>query len=106
MAKKVYHDGAVSGARRAVDALLIVLLAALCLVWIYPVFLILINSLKLETAISTATVFTLPNAETFVGLKNYIHGVTQMNFLASFGYSVIITVTSVALIILCCSMCA
>ena len=52
MAKKVYHDGAVSGARRAVDIALIVLLTALCLVWIYPVFLILINSLKLETAIS------------------------------------------------------
>ena len=47
MAKKVYHDGAVSGARRAVDAALIVLLTALCLVWIYPVFLILNNSLKL-----------------------------------------------------------
>ncbi|MBE5799477.1 MAG: carbohydrate ABC transporter permease [Clostridiales bacterium] len=106
MAKKTYHDGAVSGARRVVDAALIVLLTALCLVWIYPVILILNNSLKLETAISTTTVFELPTAETFVGLKNYIHGVTQMNFLASFGYSVVITVTSVALIILCCSMCA
>ena len=106
MAKKTYHDGAVSGARRVVDAALIVLLSALCLVWIYPVILILNNSLKLETAISTATVFDLPTSETFVGLANYVHGVTQMNFLASFGYSVIITVTSVALIILCCSMCA
>ena len=106
MAKKTYHDGAVSGARRVIDAALIVLLTALCLVWIYPVILILSNSLKLETAISTATVFELPTAETFVGLTNYIHGVTKMNFLASFGYSVIITLTSVALIILCCSMCA
>ena len=106
MANKTYHDGAVSGARRVVDAALIVLLTALCLVWIYPVILILNNSLKLETAISTATVFDLPTSETFVGLANYVHGVTQMNFLASFGYSVIITVTSVALIILCCSMCA
>ena len=106
MANKTYHDGAVSGARRVVDAALIVLLTALCLVWIYPVILILSNSLKMETAISTATVFELPTAETFVGLANYVHGVTQMNFLASFGYSVIITLTSVALIILCCSMCA
>ena len=106
MAKKTYHDGAVSGARRVVDAALIVLLSALCLVWVYPVILILNNSLKLETAISTTSVFELPTAETFVGLKNYIHGVTQMNFLSSFGYSVIITVTSVLLIILCCSMCA
>ena len=106
MAKKVYHDGAVSGARRAVDAALIVLLSALCLVWIYPVFLILNNSLKLETAISTTTVFELPLGDKFVGLDNYVYGVSQMNFLSSFGYSLVITVTSVALIILCCSMCA
>ena len=82
------------------------LLTALCLVWIYPVFLILINSLKLETAISTSTIFELPLGDKFVGLSNYIYGVTQMNFLSSFGYSLVITVTSVALIILCCSMCA
>ena len=106
MAKKVYHDGAVSGAKRVIDAALIVLLSALCLVWVYPVILILNNSLKLETAISTTSVFELPTAETFVGLKNYIYGVTQMNFLVSFGYSLVITVSSVALIILCCSMCA
>ena len=106
MAKKVYHDGAVSGAKRVIDAALVLLLIALCVVWIYPVILILSNSLKLETAISTTSVFELPTAETFVGLNNYIYGVTQMNFLASFGYSVVITVTSVALIILCCSMCA
>jgi raffinose/stachyose/melibiose transport system permease protein len=106
MAKKVYHDGAVSGARRVIDTALVVLLVALCLVWIYPVFLILINSLKLETAISTTTVFELPLGEKFVGLSNYIYGVTQMNFLSSFMYSLVITMTSVALIILCCSMCA
>ena len=106
MAKKVYHDGAVSGARRVVNAALVVLLTVLCLAWIYPVALILNNSVKLETAISTTSVFDLPTAATFVGLNNYVYGVTQMNFLASFGYSLIITVTSVLLIILCCSMCA
>ena len=107
MAKtKVYHDGAVSGARRVIDTALSILLAALSLVWIYPVVLILQNSLKAETSISTTSVFELPTAESFVGLHNYIHGVTQMNFLASFGYSLVITVTSVLLIILCCSMCA
>ena len=55
MAKK-YHDGAVSGTRRIADIALTVLLAALCVVWMYPVILILINSLKDELAISTATV--------------------------------------------------
>ncbi len=102
---KVYHDGAVSGTRRAVDTGLSLFLALLCIAWIYPVLLILLNSLKIETAISTSTVFALPNTQTFAGLANYVTGVTQMNFLSSFGYSLIITVTSVLLILLCCSMC-
>lgn len=102
---KVYHDGAVSGARRAIDAALSVFLALLCIVWLYPVLLILLNSFKTELAISTSTVFALPTAETFVGLDNYVYGITQMNFLSSFGYSLVITVTSVLLILLCCSMC-
>ena len=102
---KVYHDGAVSGARRAIDAALSVFLALLCIVWLYPVLLILHNSFKAELAISTSTVFALPTAETFVGFDNYVYGITQMNFLSSFGYSLVITVTSVLLILLCCSMC-
>ena len=100
-----YHDGAVSGSRRVVNVLLTVLLAALCVVWLYPVLLILINSLKDELAISTATVFELPTQATFAGLHNYTYGITQLNFLQSFGYSAIITVSSVLLILLCCSMC-
>ncbi len=102
---KVYHDGAVSGTRRAVDMTLTILLGLLCIVWIYPVLLILLNSLKAELAISTTSVFELPTKESFVGLHNYIYGITQMNFLSSFGYSLVITVTSVVLILLCCSMC-
>ena len=102
---KVYHDGAVSGARRIIDVALTVFLGLLCIVWIYPVLLILLNSLKAELAISTTAVFELPTAESFVGLHNYIYGVTQMNFLSSFGYSLVITVSSVVLILLCCSMC-
>ena len=102
---RVYHDGAVSGARRIVDVALSVFLALLCIVWIYPVLLILLNSLKTELAISTTAVFELPTRETFVGLSNYVYGITQMDFLSSFGYSLVITVTSVILILLCCSMC-
>ena len=105
MAKAKYHDGAVSGTRRVADVLLTVLLGALCVVWLYPVLLILINSLKDELAISTATVFELPTQATFAGLHNYAYGITQLNFLQSFGYSATITITSVVLILLCCSMC-
>lgn len=86
--------------------MLSVLLTILCIAWMYPVFMILMNSLKTERAITTTHAFELPNAETFVGLKNYIYGIQEMDFLSSFWYSLVITVSSVALILLCCSMCA
>lgn len=72
----------------------------------YPVMMILFNSLKKESAISTSTVFELPNAETFNGLSNYVNAIDAQGFLWSLFYSVIITVSSVALILVCCSMCA
>ena len=91
---------------RRINAVLSVLLGILCVAWLYPVFMILMNSLKTERAITTTHAFELPNADTFVGLKNYIYGIQEMDFLSSFWYSFIITVSSVALILLCCSMCA
>ena len=91
---------------RRINAVLSVLLTILCIAWMYPVFMILMNSLKTERAITTTHAFELPNAETFVGLKNYIYGIQEMDFLSSFWYSLVITVSSVALILLCCSMCA
>ena len=91
---------------RRINAVLSVLLTILCIAWMYPVFMILMNSLKTERAITTTHAFELPSAETFVGLKNYIYGIQEMDFLSSFWYSLVITVSSVALILLCCSMCA
>ena len=86
------------------DNILTVIMTLLSLLWIYPIVLILLNSLKIEGSFTTSTVFKLPTAETFAGLSNYIYGVTKMGFLSSLGYSLVITVTSVALILLCCSM--
>ena len=86
------------------DNILTVIMSLLCLLWIYPIVLILLNSLKIEGTFTTSTVFKLPTAETFAGLSNYIYGVTKMGFLSSLGYSLVITVSSVALILLCCSM--
>lgn len=82
-----------------------VLLSVLCLFWIYPIFLILMNAFKSETSITTTRVFELPTAETFVGLENFVYGLNEMSFLSAFWYSLVITVSSVALILLCCSMC-
>ena len=76
------------------------------LAWIYPIVMILFNSLKQENHISTGTAFQLPNAETFAGLENYINAIESKGFLCSLGYSTIITLTSVAVILLFCSMTA
>ena len=90
--------------RKAWDTVLAVVMILLCLLWVYPIVLILINSLKVEGTFTTSTVFQLPTKETFAGLSNYIYGVFKMNFLSSLGYSLLITVSSVVLILLCCSM--
>ena len=86
------------------DNVLTVIMTLLCLLWVYPIALILINSLKREGTFTTSTVFALPTKETFVGLENYTYGIFKMNFLSSLGYSLLITVSSVVLILLCCSM--
>ena len=91
---------------RRINAVLSVVLGVLCVAWMYPVFMILMNSLKTERAITTTRAFELPGADTFVGLKNYIYGIQEMDFLSSFWYSFVITISSVVLILLCCSMCA
>ena len=77
------------------------------LAWLFPIFEVVINSFK-ENSFVNLNPFALPNDESFVGLANYIKGMTFGNypFLQSVGYSLLITVASVALILLCCSMSA
>lgn len=79
----------------------------LCLVWIFPIMEVLINSFKTNAAVNLNP-FSLPDSESFAGFANYIKGLTFGNypFLKSAGYSVFITVVSVALILLFCSMSA
>ena len=83
-----------------------IILSVISILWMYPIALILFNSLKKESAITTSGVFSLPTGETWNGLKNFVASVTQMDFLKSFWYSLVISVMSVVLILLCCSMCA
>ena len=80
--------------------------SVVCVLYMYPIVMVVMNSLKKETAITTATTFDLPTAETFAGLENYINALGAQGFLQSFLYSTFITVSSVFLILLCCSMCA
>ena len=73
--------------KRTWDVILAVVMVLLCLLWIYPIVLILLNSLKTEGSFTTSTVFRLPTAETFA---------------RSMGVN--ITAFRVVLILLCCSM--
>ena len=84
-----------------------VLFSVLCLFWIMPVVEVLINSFKSNNAVNLNP-FALPNSETFMGLGNYIKGMTFGNypFLKSAWYSLFITIASVFLILLFCSMSA
>ena len=79
----------------------------LCLVWLIPIFAVLINSFKANAYVNLDP-FALPSSESFVGFTNYIKGMTFGNypFLKSVSYSLFITVVSVALILLFCSMSA
>ena len=79
----------------------------LCIFWLIPIFEVLINSFKSNTFVNTEA-FALPNSESFVGWANYIKGMTFGNypFLKAAGFSLLITLASVALILLCCSMSA
>lgn len=83
-----------------------VFFSIVCVLYMYPIVMVVQNSLKKETAITTAKTFELPTAETFAGAANYVKALQSQGFLESFIYSAFITVSSVALILLCCSMCA
>ena len=81
--------------------------ALLSLVWVFPIWEVIINSLKGNDFVKLEP-FALPTKESFVGFANYIKGLTFGNypFLNSALYSLVITVASVVLILLCCSMAA
>ena len=87
--------------------MLTVLFTLLSVAWVLPIVIVLVNSFKTSSSIALEP-FLLPNAETFVGVQNYITGINNGSypFYMSALYSVIITVLSVALILLCTSMAA
>ncbi len=88
-------------------AILSVVLAVICIIYVLPVLAVVINSFKLNTYVKTDT-FALPTGEMWAGFDNFIKGMTFGNypFADSVKYSVIITVLSTALILLCTSMAA
>ena len=91
--------------RPFINIILTVILIALSAVFIAPVFIVLLNSFKSKFSISQ-TPFVLPNNDTFVAFQNYITGINDTGFLSAFGWSLFVTVLSVAVIVIFTSMAA
>lgn len=93
--------------RKLGSTLLTIAFTAISIFWLFPIFAVALNSFKSNGAVNTNP-FSWPDAESFMGWGNYIKGMTFGNypFLNSVFYSVVITVLSTALILLCTSMAA
>jgi len=90
---------------RRTDTVLTIGLVLLCLLFLVPLILVVINSFKAKFTILSSP-FSLPSAENFVGLSNYLKGIRTSGFLGALLRSLFITVGSVALIVLGSSMSA
>ncbi len=87
--------------------ILTIVFAIVAVFYISPIFIVLINSFKLKSQISSNP-FSLPTADSFVGFDNYIKGIFYGNypFYQSVAISLFITICTVFVILICTSMCA
>ena len=79
------------------------LLAVFSLIYVSPLFIILINSFK-EKAFINLQPFSLPTAKTWIGSENYISSINGYDLVSGVGWTLIITIGSVIAILLLCSM--
>ena len=88
-------------------ALLSIFFAIVCILYVLPVVMVAVNSFKLNTFVKTDT-FALPNEDSYAGWANFVKGTTFGNypFFKSALYSLVITLLSTALIVICTSMAA
>lgn len=93
----------IASTKKSTNTIIVIVLSVLAVIFMIPIFLVLLNSFKSKLFISSAP-FEFPNAETFVGLENYLNGLKTSGFFAAFGRSLFITVFSVILIVICTSM--
>ena len=75
----------------------------LAVAFLFPIFLVLMNSFKNKLYISDAP-FALPNSDTFSGMYNYVNGIQKTGLLVAAGRSAFITICSVIVIVLLTSM--
>lgn len=114
------QNDAVNSVRRAKHGgVLTVIFAIISFLWISPILIVFLNSFKRKAyifrnpfGISAHSLsdgwdkFTAGISKAMCGLLNYTNAIDKTKFFSVFGNSLFITVGSVALIILCCSMCA
>lgn len=81
------------------------ILSILSIFWIAPIAIVLFNSFKSKVWINSDP-FSLPNGETFAGLENYKEAINGYDLLQAVFITIFITVVSVAVILICTSMCA
>lgn len=91
--------------RKIQQGFVFVLLCCLVIVFLVPIFFVLMNSFKGKLYISDNP-FALPTGELFVGLENYVQGIDKTGFFSAFGWTAFITVFSVLVIVLFTSMTA
>ena len=75
------------------------------ILFVTPILIVLMNSFKSKSYISLET-FKLPSEQSFVGLQNYAEAISKYEFVKAVGWTLFITVFSVAVILICCSMTA
>ncbi|MCL1907295.1 MAG: carbohydrate ABC transporter permease [Propionibacteriaceae bacterium] len=80
-------------------------LLVVSIIWLVPLALVLMNSFKAHTFIRVSP-FALPDDASFAGVGNYVSGMGRTGFLIAAGWSLFITVFSVAVIVLVTSMTA
>ncbi len=91
--------------KNAINGSLSFLMALLAALFIAPVIIVFINSFKTKFNILSSP-FSLPNAETYAGLENYINGISSSGILQAFLRSLFITIFAVIVLVICTSMAA
>jgi ABC-type sugar transport system, permease component len=94
-----------TGLSKGKSRFLSVFIGICAVMFIMPIFIILMNSFKSKLYISDVP-FQFPTSETFVRLENYISGIARTGFIRAFGWTTFITVGSVAVILIGTSMTA
>ena len=93
--------------KKSTKTILSVILSVVSIIYVLPVLAVVMNSFKQNTFVKTDT-FALPTGEMSAGFSNFVKGMTFGNypFVNSVLYSVMITLLSTFLILLCTSMAA